>query len=141
MAAFNKFQPFAEYLAEKKIALDADTLKVMLTNTLPVATNGLYGDLTPITAQNGYVAGGNIATQSSSAQTGGVYKLVIGDVIFTASGGPFGPFRYAVLYDDTPSSPAKPLIGWFDYGSSISLNDGESITVDFDATNGVLQLS
>lgn len=141
MAAFNKFQPFGEYLAEKKIDLSADTLKVLLTNTAPVATNGLKGDLTEIAAGNGYSAGGAVAAQSSSAQSGGTYKLVIGDVVFTASGGAIGPFRYAVLYDDTPTTPADPLIGWFDYGSAQTLADGEAITVDFDAVNGVLQLA
>jgi hypothetical protein len=68
-------------------------------------------------------------------------KLVLADVVFTASGGSVGPFRYAVLYDDTQTSPAKPLIAWWDYGSSITLADTETFTVDFDGTNGVLQLA
>jgi hypothetical protein len=66
---------------------------------------------------------------------------VLDDVTVTASGGSIGPFRYFVLVDDTPTSPADPLIGWWDYGSSITLADGESITVDFDAGTGVLQLA
>lgn len=113
----------------------------MLTNTAPVAANTVFADLTEITAQNGYSAGGTAATVSSSSQTSGTYKLVLADVVFTASGGSFGPFRYAVLYNDTPTSPADPLIGFWDYGSSISVNNGESFTVDFDATTGVLQLA
>lgn len=141
MASFNKFQPFVEYLAEKVMDLGSDTLKVMLTNSAPVATNGLKADLTDITAGNGYTAGGTQATISSSSQTSGTYKLVLADVVFTASGGTIGPFRYAVLYDDTPTSPADPLIGWWDYGSSITLNSGDTFTVDFSPTNGVLTIA
>lgn len=121
--------------------LGSDTLKVLLTNTTPVATNTVKANLTEISAGNGYTAGGTAASITSSAQTSGTYKLVLGDVVFTAAGGSIGPFRYAVLYNDTPTSPADPLIGWYDYGSSITLADTETLTVDFDATNGVLTLS
>jgi hypothetical protein len=86
-------------------------------------------------------AGGLAVTVASSGQSGGTYKLVLDDVTVTASGGSIGPFRYFVLVDDTPTSPADPLIGWWDYGSSVTLADGESITVDFDAGTGVLQLA
>lgn len=142
MASFNKFQPFVEHTAEKVHNLGADTLKVMLVNSpAPVAANGVKLDLTEIAAGNGYTAGGATATISSSAQTGGVYKLVLADVVFTASGGSMAAFRYVVLYNDTPTSPADPLIGWWDYGSSITLLVGETFTVDFDATNGVLQIA
>jgi len=140
MASFNKFNSFVEALAEKKHDLGADTLKVLLTNTAPVATNSVKADLTEISAGNGYTAGGNTAAVSSSAQTSGTYKLVLGDpATFTASGGSVGPFRYAVLYNDTASN--KELIGWWDYGSSITLASGESFAVDFDPTTGVLTLA
>lgn len=112
-----------------------------LTNTAPVATNTVFANITEISAGNGYTAGGTAATISSSAQSSGTYKLVLADVVFTASGGSIGPFRYVVLYNNTPTSPADPLIGWYDYGSSITLNTGETLTVDFDATNGVLTLA
>ncbi len=113
---------------------------MLLCNTAPTSANAVKGDLTEISAGNGYSAGGTAATISSSAQSSGTYKLVLADVVFTASGGSIGPFRYAVLCNDTPTSPADPLIGFWDYGSSITLASGESFTVDFDATNGVLQL-
>lgn len=138
MAAYNKFNQFVEDVAEKVHNLGTDTLKIMLTNTAPVATNAIKADLTEIGAGNGYTAGGTQTTQSSSAQTSGTYKLVTGDVVFTASGGAIGAFRYAVLYNDTPTSPADPLIGWWDYGSSITLADGETFTVDMNPTTGVL---
>lgn len=141
MATFNKINAFAENLAEAVHNLGSHTLKIMLTNTAPVATNSVRADLTEISAGNGYTSGGTQATISSSAQTSGTYKLVLADVVFTASGGTIGPFRYAVLYNDTPTSPADPLIGWWDYGSSVTLADTETFTTDFSADNGVLTLA
>lgn len=141
MATFNKFNVFVEDLAEKVHNLGSDTLKVALTNSAPSAANTVFANITEISAGNGYTAGGTAASISSSAQTSGTYKLVLADVVFTASGGSIGPFRYVVLYNDTPTSPADPLIGYYDYGSSISLNTGETFTVDFDGSNGVLTLA
>jgi hypothetical protein len=131
MATFNKFNSFVEDLAEKVHNLGADALKILLTNTAPAASNTVKANLTEISAGNGYSAGGTAATITSSAQSSGTYSLVGNDVVFTASGGSIGPFRYAVLYNDTPTSPADPLIGWWDYGSSITLADTETFTVDF----------
>lgn len=142
MASFNKFNQFVEDLAEKVHNLGSDTLKILLTNTAPVAGNSVKADLTEISAGNGYTAGGNAASASGSAQTSGTYKLTLADpTTWTASGGTIGPFRYAVLYNDTPTSPADPLIGWWDYGSSITLNAGETFTVDLDASAGVLTIT
>jgi hypothetical protein len=141
MASFNKFNAFVEYFAEGKMNLESDSLKIVLTNTAPNSANSLFSDLTEISAGNGYTAGGNAVTVSSSSQTSGTYKLVLADLTITASGGSIGPLRYFVLVDTTPTSPNKPLIGWWDYGSSITLADGESVTVDFSATNGALQLA
>ena len=139
MAAFNKFDSFVEALAEKTHNLGSDVLKVMLTNSAPIASNTVKANLTEISAGNGYTAGGNTATVSSSAQTSGTYKLVLADpATWTATGGSIGPLRYAVLYNDTATS--KELIGWWDYGSSVTLATGETFTVDLDATNGVLTL-
>jgi len=140
MATYNKFNQFVEDWAEKVHNLGADVLKVMLVNSpAPVATNSVKADLTEIAAGNGYTAGGTAVTITASSQTSGTYKLVGNDVVFTASGGSIGPFRYVVFYNDTPTSPADPLISWWDYGSSISINDGETFTVDFSAANGILQ--
>lgn len=138
MATFQKFNSFPEALAEKTHNLGADTIKVMLSNTAPSASNAVKADITEISAGNGYAAGGTAATISSSAQTSGTYKLVLADVVFTAAGGSIGPFRYVVLYNDTAAS--KQLIGWYDYGSAISLVSTETFTVDFSAANGVLTL-
>ncbi len=139
MASFNKFEPFVEAVAEKKHNLGSDTLKILLTNSAPSAANSQKSDLTEISSGNGYLAGGTQAVQSSSAQSGGTYKLVLADVVFTASGGTIGPFRYAVLYNDTAAN--DELIGWWDYGSNITLQAGETFTVDFDGTTGVLTLA
>jgi hypothetical protein len=111
----------------------------MLTNTAPVAANAVKADITELTAGNGYTAGGNAAAVTSSVQTGGTYKLVLGDpATWSAAGGSIGPFRYAVLYND--SAPNKELVGFWDYGSSITLAAGESFAVDFDPTTGVLTI-
>ncbi len=139
MATYQKFNAFVEYLLiTKAIDFDADTFKVMLCNTAPVSTNSVKADLTEISAGNGYTAGGT-ATTISHSRSSGTSKITGTDVVFTATGA-VGPFRYAVLYDDTPTTPADPLIGFWDYGSSISLANGETFTVDFDATNGIFQL-
>jgi len=139
MATFTKFQSFVEKLAEKVHNLGSDTLKVMLTLTAPSASaSNVKADLTEITAGNGYTAGGTAASITSSAQISGTYKLVLGDVLFTATGA-VGPFRYVVLYNDTATN--KDLIGFYDYGSSLSLASGDTFTVDFDPSTGVLTIA
>lgn len=132
MAAFNKFNSFVEALAEKVHNLGTDTLKVMLSNTAPVATNTVKANITEISAGNGYTAGGTAVTITSSSQSSGTYSLVGNDVVFTAAGGSIGAFRYVVLYNDTATN--DELIGWYDYGSSITLADTETFTADFGAT-------
>ena len=143
MAAFNKFNQFVEDLAKKvhNLGVGADTLKVALTNSAPIATNTVFANITEISAGNGYSAGGAALTISASAQSSGTYKLTINDVTITASAGSIGPFRYVVLYNDTPTSPADPLIGWYDYGTNLTITAGNSFTVDFDGTNGVLTIA
>lgn len=140
MATYNKFNVFVEDQFEGVHDWDLHTFKVMLTNTAPVATNSVKADLTEISAGNGYAAGGT-ASAITTSRSSGTFKATGVDVVFTASGGAIGPFRYAVLYNDTPTSPADPLVSWWDYGSSISLNSGETFTVDFDATNGIFQVT
>lgn len=140
MASYNKINAFVEHIAEKVHNLQSDALTVALTATAnaPVATNTILTDLTQIAYTN---LSSRVLTVSSSAQTSGTYKLVIADLVLTASGGSVAAFRYIVIYNDTPTSPADPLICWFDYGSSLTLADGETLTLDFDGTNGLLQIA
>lgn len=138
MATFNKFNSFVEAVAEKVHNLGADTLKVALTNSAPSASNTVLANITQISGTNGYTTGGAAATISSSAQSSGTYKLVLADVSWTASGGSIGPFQYAVLYNDTATN--DELIGWWDYGTGLTLTNGNTFTVDFDPTNGVLTI-
>ncbi len=134
MASFVKFETFVGDLGDKVHDLDADTLRVYLTNATPSASaDSVKADLAEITAQNGYSAGGADVSAAWS-ESGGTGTLTATDVTFTASGGSFGPLRYAVLYNDTPTSPADPLIAYWDYGSSITVSDGESLEVDFGAS-------
>jgi hypothetical protein len=131
MAAFVKFEAFSEHLAEKVHNLDTDTLRVYLSNTAPnVATHTVKADLAEISAGNGYTANGE-DTQNATSRSGAVTSVTGVDITWTATGA-VGPFRYAVLYNDTPASaPVDPLIGYWDYGSSISLANGETFTTDF----------
>jgi hypothetical protein len=143
--AGNKFNAFVANLAGGVFNLVTGTshvCKVLLTNTAPTSANAVKADLTEISAGNGYTAGGASVGTLTGAQSSGTFKLVGGtDPAWTASGGTIGPFRYMVLYDDTPTSPADPLICWWDFGSSITLNAGETYTFDIDQTNGVLTLA
>ncbi len=140
MATFSKFNQFTKDLIDGVHDFDAHTFKVMLTNSAPVATNTVKANLTEISAGNGYTAGGTATTISTSTSSG-VAKVTGTDVVFTAAGGTIGPFRYIAVYNDTPTSPADPLIGYADYGSSITLNAGETFTVDFDGTNGIFTVT
>ena len=134
MAAAVKFQKFVRDLGLGVHNLDTGALKVYLTNAAPnAATHTVKADLADIAAGNGYVAGGADIT-GVYAESGGTGTLTATDVTFTASGGTIGPFRYAILYNDTPTSPADPLIQYWDYGSAITLADGETFTVDFGAS-------
>jgi hypothetical protein len=132
MATFNKINAFVENLSEGVHNLGSDQLVVALTAAAnaPVATNTVLANLTEISYTN--LSSRNITT-SSSSQTTGTYSLVLTDLVLTASGA-VGPFRYVAIYNDTPTSPADPLIGWYDYGSDVTLADGETFTVNFGAT-------
>lgn len=131
MVAYNKFQQFVQDLCNKKHDCSGDTFKVMLTNSAPVATNSVFGDLTEISAGNGYSAGGSAATGNVSTQSSGTETFTLHNITFTASGGTIGPFRYFVLYNSTQTSPNKPLVAWWDYGSNLTLNAGDSFTVQW----------
>jgi hypothetical protein len=129
MAVFNRFNIFSEDLSEKVHNLDADTLRVYLSNTTPSASaHAVKADLAEISTGNGYTGG--VDTQNATSRSGAVTSVTGVDVVITATGA-VGPFRYVVLFNDTPTAPADPLIGWWDYGSSISLANGETFTVDF----------
>jgi hypothetical protein len=135
MAAFNKVNSFVRDILKGvfNCASGADVLKDALSNTAPSASNALLSDITQITAANGYSSGGTTIGSTNVTLSGGTATLSGSNVVFTASGGTIGPFRYVVAYDSTPTSPLKPLIGWWDYGSSITLADGETFTVDHSA--------
>jgi hypothetical protein len=137
MAAAVQFNAFTRDVANgvhaNALTADTDTLKIYLTNTAPdVAADEVKADLAEITNEHGYTA--PVDAQNAASQTNTQITVVGTDVTIAASGGTVGPFRYAVLYNDTPASPADPLIQYWDYGSSLTLADGESITVDFGAS-------
>jgi hypothetical protein len=135
MAAAVKFEAFSEHLAEGVHNLDTGTIKILLSNDAPsAAADAVKADLTSeLGAGNGYTAGGE-DTQNATSRTAGTTTVTAVDVVWTAAGGSIGPFRYVVAYNDTPTSPADPLIEYWDYGSSITLAAGETFTADFGAS-------
>jgi hypothetical protein len=137
--AFTKFNCFVADLGLEKHQLDTDSLKIALSNTEPVVTNTVLSNITQIASGNGYSAGGLALANSAYSQTSGVGKLTADDLLFTASGGSWPAFTYAVLYNDTEAT--KPLIGWWARASSLTLADGESWLLDFSPTNGLLQIA
>lgn len=137
MATYNKFQDFSEQLARGVHDWDAHTFKIALTNTAPLATQTTWNttDHPAPAAANGYTAGGT-ATTISISESSGTTTVSGTQVVFTASGGQIGPFRYVILYNDTATSPADAAIAWWDYGSpGVTLNDTETFTVKFSNTS------
>lgn len=138
MAVYNKFNAFVEHLTNKVHDLfgttpgtDCDTCKIYLSNTVPDAALDLVkADLAEIAAGAGYTAGGQ-SVDNDGVRATGTFTLDGAKVVWTAAGGSIGPFRYVALYNDTPISPADPLINWWDYGSALTLLDGETFTVKF----------
>lgn len=138
MATMNKFNCFVEDMAEKVHNLGSDQLVIALTAAAnaPTTSNTILANLTQISYTN--CSTRNVTT-SSSSQTSGTYKLILTDLTLSASGGSVGPFRYVVLYNDTSTSDS--LIAYADYGSEITLASGESLTIDFDGTNGAISIT
>lgn len=136
MAAYNKFQDFVEQLLLGKHDFSAagHVFKAYLSNAAPSASaDAIKADLAEISAGNGYTAGGQ-DVQNTLSESGGTATVATTDVVWTASGGTIGPFQYVATYNDTQTSPADPLVNWWDYGSALTLQDGESFTVDFGAS-------
>lgn len=147
MATFNKLNGFVEHLAEGTHNLGSNQLAVALSNTAPgsestpptgATTACILANVTQVAYTN--LSSRNITT-TSSAQSSGTYKLTLTDLVLTSTGGSTGPFRYVYIYNDTATSPADALLGYYDYGSSITLADGETLTINFDDANGVLTIA
>ena len=140
MPTLTKFYSFVEAIHEKKHNLGSDTLKVLLTNTAPSLSNTQKSDISgELSTANGYTSGGATVPVTSSAQSSGLYTLIASDVTWTASGGSIGPFRYAVFYNDTATN--DELIGYLDYGYSVTVASGQTFTLDFDAVAGLYYAS
>lgn len=139
MATFSKFNCFIEDAMEGKHDFANDTLKIALTNSAPnAATNTTLSDITQIANGNGYTTGGTAVANVTSTRSGGNYTLNGDDVVFTASGGAIATFRYIVFYNDTATG--DPLIGFADIGEAKDITDGNSFTVEFNAS-GIITAS
>jgi len=154
MANLQKIDAFARAVLRGVHNFDSHTFKVALTNGAPAASAAVLADVTQISG-GAYPAGGyaldgvtvtsavedvkvvvNDAVRTISST---VARVKIADEVITATGGTVGALRYAVVYNDT--AVGKPLVGYADYGSSITLADGEALTLDFDPDAGVLMVS
>ena len=141
MATFNKIQQFVEDLAHGVHNFNSHQIVVALTATAnpPLATNSVLADLTEIAYTN--LSSRNV-TITSSGQTTGTYVLVLTDLVLTASGGPVATFQFVAHYNDTPAAPQDPLIQWYDHGSPVTLADGETYTINYQAApNGFFTLA
>lgn len=143
MASFTKVNDFVVNLANA-MDLDSDTLAVALSNTDPTSGTDVTADGNGVLANITEIAYTNLSSRTlanvTSTQTSGTYKLSADDLVLTASGGSVASFRYVIIYNDTPTSPADPVVGYYDYGSSLTLNDGDTFTIDI-GTNGILTLT
>lgn len=135
MASFVKIDKFTEALAEKVHNLGSDQLVIALTNTAHTSTWGQLSNLTEVSYTN--LSSRNITT-STSAQTSGTYKLVLTDLVLTASGA-VGPFQYVYIYNDTATN--DELIAYYDYGSAVTMASGDTFIVNFDGSAGVLTVA
>lgn len=136
MAAYNKFQDFTEQVLSGKHDFTAagHVFKVYASNAVPSASgDAVKADLAEISAANGYPSGGS-DVQNTLSETTGTATVAGTDVVWTASGGSFGPLQYIPLYNDTQTTPADPLVAWWDYGSAVTVLDTETFTVDFGAS-------
>lgn len=143
MATFQFFDEFKRYSMDGTIDLDTHSFRSILSNTGPtLGTNTIKADITETGAGNGYTANGVALSSITWAETGGgtgIWQWTAADWSWTAAGGSIAAFRYIIVFDDTPSSPAKPLVGMLDYGSALTLTDGNTFTVDVGA-NGIFRL-
>lgn len=141
MVAFSRYNQFVDDVAAGAAGnLKTAVVKAALTNTAPtpltdtIWSTGVYP---PPTNANGYTAGGYTMTNSSGNAASYLWKMILADAVVTAGAGGIGPFQYVILYN---SSNGNKLIGYYNYGSSISLADTETFTIDADPTNGVVQI-
>ncbi len=133
--AYNKFEVFVGDLGSgfHDLTAGGHVLKVYATDNPPsTSADSIKTDLVEITAENGYPAAGTDVANTYVEATG-TATLVGSDVTWTAASGSFGPLRYIVLFNEDQTTPVDPLIAWWDRGSSVTINDGESFTVDFGA--------
>jgi hypothetical protein len=138
-ATYNKFNDFVEQVGLAKHDFNAHTFKCYLSNTTPSASlDAVKADLAEIAAGNGYTAGGHDSNNAWS-ESGGIGTMTATDIVITASGGSIGPFQYVIYYNDDQTSPADPLVCWWDYGSPISISPPDTFTIDFGSNVFTLQ--
>lgn len=137
MAAFNKYQDFVEQVLAAKHDFTAagHVFRIYLSNVAPTATDtSKPGSATEIASGNGYTTGGE-DVQNTLAETTGTATVSGTKVVWTCVTAPMATFRYVVLYNDTATSPADALVGWWDYGAGgLTLQVGETFSVKFNGS-------
>lgn len=124
---------------------DGDTFDMQLHLSTWVPTlsgDSVRADLSNEHANgNGYLTTG-LAMTTTYSESSGVATFDATDVVWTASGGSIVA-RFAVVVDDTPSSPLDPLVAYTlldDTPADVTATDGNTLTVQIHA-NGFFQLS
>lgn len=132
MAATGKLFPtFFDSLAQKKIDLDSDTLKVMLLSSYTYSDAHQYlSDIKAAgseAAGTGYTAGGATITGITWTRSGAVFTLDGADVSWNTAGGTLAA-AHAVIYDATPGTDAtRPVIGYINLdgaGGNLTSSNG-----------------
>lgn len=130
MPALTKFDQFIEEFGKGNHDLHADPIFAYLTDELPLATDTTRADIADLATGNGYTAGGE-DIQNTLSEAGGVGTVNGTNIVWTAVGGTIGPFQYVVVYNQVGGlAGTNKLIGWADYGTPITLQIGETFTID-----------
>lgn len=136
---------FGQFLAKalnKEIDFDTDDIRVMLTSSAYTPnqdTHAYKSDVTNEVTGTGYTAGGQALTSKTVTYdaTNNVIVLDAADVTWASS---TVTARYAVIYDNTPSTDAtKPLLGYVDFVSDQSSTNGNFV-ITWDAT-GIFRIT
>ena len=133
MGTFTEPDCLSEDIANKVHDFNSDTFRLALTNSAPVlSTTFLLSNVTQIANGNGYTTaadGAGMGATLTFSRTGQVTSVTMSNSPAWTATGVVGPFRYIVWWNDTPTSPLNPVIGWLDHGSPVTMASTDTYTV------------